>query len=133
MSRFCPEMGRLVRRASDLIPMPSRRRSPRVFERRALSAFLCLFSSGTAYAQNGTGHLGEQSRASIRISVSVAPTFRRDLGPPMRRSPGSLRLSAIDPSFRYSLVTQPLAATPGERTLQGGSSESPSLILIVPD
>lgn len=86
---------------------------------------LCVATwAGEASAQPAQGTIGERSRASIQISVSVAPAFRKQV---RERDPDapSLSLKSVDPAFRYSVLSQPL---------QDGTDESPgTLLLIVPD
>lgn len=94
---------------------------------------MALPVAGAASAQSISGQLGEQSRASIRISVSVAPAFRGDAKPSLSGSLDPTNLRPIDPSFRYSLIRQPLAIEPANTVQPGAPGEEGYLILIAPD
>lgn len=95
---------------------------------------LCLSSLATdaAYAQAANRGLGERSRASIRISVSVAPVLRKETGPAQPHAAGPPALGAFDPGFRYTLVNQPIRRA-SSREAQQGESDGRMLVLVVPD
>lgn len=84
-----------------------------------------LLMTGAASAQSG--ELGAQSRASVRISVSVAPAFRMNRQVDEDPASAGAMLRPIDPSLRYALVTVPPAVKPGY------AREGRTLLLIVPD
>lgn len=88
--------------------------------------------SAPAPAQSMPGAPGERSRSVIRISVSVAPAFKREAVSPRPGAAGGPAITAVDPSLRYALVTLPIddgpSSGPGERSVRSGT-----LVLVVPD
>lgn len=89
-------------------------------------------SMSTAWAESGRGELGEQSRASIRISVSVAPAFNKTVQPGAPATSEGISLRAVDPSLRYALVTEPLRPVSADDRNRGHPKDG-RLILVVPD
>jgi hypothetical protein len=75
---------------------------------------------------------GERSRAVIRISVSVAPAFKRETVSARSGAAGGPAITAIDPSLRYALVTLPMVGGPSLGP-DKGSLRSGTLVLIIPD
>jgi hypothetical protein len=89
-----------------------------------LFAVCCLPAVGTARAQPADAAPGAQSRASVRITVSVAPVFTKELAPERTGATGTTTLRATDKSLRYTLVrVAPMQGTPSNRPL----------VLVVPD
>ena len=100
--------------------------------RPAYSRFaLALLSAvaAPALAQPVLGGPGERSRSVIRISVSVAPAFKRVAPSEAMDGPS---LTAVDQSLRYALVTQPMIDRP-VFDANGRQSRAGTLILVVPD
>jgi hypothetical protein len=75
-----------------------------------------------ALAQPIEGEPGERSRSVIRISVSVAPAFKREAAS-ARSGAAVPTLTATDRSLRYAVETRPVDDGPKAGTL----------VLIVPD
>jgi len=89
-----------------------------------IAACCCAFAVGTAHAQPADGGGGGQSRASLRITVRVAPVFKKELEPEWTGAAGTLTLRATDKSLRYTLErVAPMPGTPSHS----------SLMLVVPD
>ena len=100
--------------------------------RPAYSSFALALLSAVAtpvLAQPVPGGPGERSRSVIRISVSVAPAFKRVAPSEATDGPS---LTAIDQSLRYALVTQPMIDKPSFDA-NGGRSRAGTLVLVVPD
>jgi hypothetical protein len=102
---------------------------------KSLSTFCCGAAAllpAPAPAGPRVGLAGESSRATIRISISVAPRF----GAASRRTAccapdaGSLVLSTNAPGLRYAVV-EASAVSPGD-VLPPNRGE-PRLVLITPD
>ena len=115
------------------------------------------FCAHPAMAQSIRGEIGEQSRATIGISVSVMPTFALSRsgneGPPEASAQGfanGLKLASNTSGIRYTLVPQapeetkanqwsPVTSSAGigkEAVRAGGGGEpkpASLLILVVPD
>jgi hypothetical protein len=97
----------------------------------SLALALLSAMSAPALAQPRQGAPGERSRSVIRISVSVAPAFKRET---QSRPPGAAALQAItsvDPSLRYALVTRPMDGPSFDPARK--SSPAGTLVLVVPD
>lgn len=115
------------------------------------SSFVLLVSS-SARCQSLHGELGAQSRASIRISVSVAPRFVIRSGASSPDAPridraragwGEVRFASNAPAMRYTIITEtaPMAmidvSDTKERRSEGLQSASaktaPPIFIVVPD
>jgi len=100
-----------------------------------LTLFLAGFGlsgiAGQAAAQS-RGAIGAQSRATVGISVSVAPRFFLPAGatpgPSIDSAP--LLLESNAPMLRYRIELQPL---PGDKAPAAATARRPQLLLIVPD
>lgn len=93
---------------------------------------LALFAAAPASSQSIRGELGDESRATIHISVTVMPRFdlRAALAAPGLPSDGSV--------LRYSLVRLPLNGSPTVRDQAKGAGPDAgvgrnTLLLVVPD
>jgi hypothetical protein len=104
--------------------------------RFAFGLALALALAAGAGAQTSNGVMGPQSRATIRISVSVMPRFSvaegrnaagiaSDQSGPMQ----PLNVSSNAPGLRFSLV----AASEAQRDSAGQSADGARLLLVVPD
>jgi hypothetical protein len=85
-----------------------------------------------ALAQPLQGEPGERSRSVIRISVSVAPAFKRETPSAQLETAGPPAIRAVDRSLRYAVVTRPVDGGPSSG-LNGKPSGAGTLVLIVPD
>lgn len=101
-----------------------------IFFRAAIGLSLLASSAGPAWSQSLKGALGPQSRASIRIEVSVMPTFKAS---GLSATEG---FSSNAPTLRYSLVKDPqaleVAAAKAERSVAKRQGP-PVVMLVVPD
>jgi hypothetical protein len=93
-------------------------------------AVLACTSAQPASAERGT--IGEQSRATVRISVSVAPRFR-DLAKTVEPTvgpgqPGGARLSSN--MVRFTVVRM---SPDAQDRAAGETSNAPQLLIVVPD
>jgi hypothetical protein len=103
--------------------------------RFAFGLALALTLAAGAGAQTSNGVIGPQSRATIRISVSVMPRFSvadvrnagtgSDQSSPMQ----PLTVSSNAPGLRFSLV----GASEVQRDSGSQSADGERLLLIVPD
>jgi hypothetical protein len=96
--------------------------------------------SGGTEAQSIRGQLGQQSRATIRISVSVAPRFSISKD---RRTGANeaLKVSSNAGPLRYALVREPasedapqaIEVPSGAGTAPDSGGRGSALVLVVPD
>ena len=96
----------------------------------AVFCFLAMLASATAAAAHSThGAMGPQSRAEVRISVSVMPRFELQADSAARADPktdySAIALTGNAPGLRYSSVTHPAESR------QSGTKRL--LVLIIPD
>jgi hypothetical protein len=117
-----------------------------------VSSSFALLVPSSARCQSLHGQLGAQSRASIRISVSVAPRFviRGDASSldasgvdRARAGQGEVRVASNAPAMRYTIITEtaPMAMIDvsgkterRSQDLQSGSEKAaPPLLIVVPD
>ena len=102
------------------------------FAARALALILGAAVSGVAAAQSSHGQMGPQSRASIRISISVPPRFAPSPAVSTGRGEADLasyRMTSNAPALRYTLTADPAGGSESGRPGDG----SLPLLLIVPD
>jgi hypothetical protein len=101
-----------------------------------------LLPGSVASAHSIGGSLGPESRAEVKISVSVVPRFK--VTPPLVSKGGmiphidrpsqSIRISTNAPALRFSLVSHPTA--PGtilETSVAGERPAANRLVVVVPD
>jgi hypothetical protein len=107
---------------------------------KPLTLFGCALLAtgpGSGLSAEGRGALGAQSRATIRISLSVAPRFALASGgakASAQATEGPALFSSNAPGLRYALVRQargPGEAGPGAKA--GVEPLAASLWLVTPD
>jgi hypothetical protein len=107
------------------------------------AGLFALLAAGAADARPGLGNLASRSRASVQISLSVAPRFNvvahRLAGDGI--SLDRLTVSSNAERLRYALVVQPVAESartePASQATGGGApprrATETRLVLVVPD
>ena len=100
----------------------------------SLSIVGALVNGSGALAQPGHGSLGAQSRAEVRISVSVAPRFQAKTVSKVKdahKDVEEIAFRAINaPGLRYSLVR---LRQEKEQSLGSGQTAKASVLLVVPE
>ena len=97
---------------------------------------LMLLLGSRAAAEGHQGTLGEQSRATIRISVSVAPRFILPANSrPRDINPRGLALVSNAPAIRLSVkrADDDSASSQSKEGQGARNRESRALLLVVPD
>lgn len=90
-----------------------------------------MLASTSALAETGRGQIGSQSRASVRISVSVTPRLAITSG----RASQPTAWFPNTPTLRVSMVpdSNPTAGTVGSGHNRQTDPHNRSVLLVVPD